>query len=66
MDALRDCFERWSREVNAILTRGYCITVEDAGFSAEDLRRYYAQEPDAREFVRWFATKYELSENRVY
>jgi hypothetical protein len=66
MDPRHDRFERWYHEVEALLTGTYCLTIEDTGPSETDLRRHLANEPDPYTFVRWFAEKYDLSENRVY
>jgi hypothetical protein len=66
MASRRDDFKRWVHAVDSLLMRSYCITIEDAGLSLEDLRRHYSQEPDAREFVRWFARKFDLTGRREW
>ena len=52
--------EAWGDRVNAILREHYAITLEDAGFSEDDIRDYFRREPEPTEFVRWYATKYDL------
>ncbi|HEY0927667.1 hypothetical protein [Brevundimonas sp.] len=50
----------WLVRVNAVMKRDWCIDAEDAGWSDEDILRYwrFAQPPEA--FVEWYAEKYGL------
>jgi hypothetical protein len=50
----------WSDCVNAIMKKDYAITLEDAGLSEDDIRDQFRWEPEPAEFVRWYATKYDL------
>lgn len=53
-------FETWFRRADQALLRTYGIDFDDAGLGEEDLRRHYAAWPDPKEFVEWFALKYDL------
>jgi hypothetical protein len=52
----------WLAEVDRILKKGYCIGYSDAGWSDEDIERYFRYEMAPDEFVRWYAEKYALIE----
>ncbi len=52
----------WLAEVDRLLKLGYCIGHIDAGWSDEDIERYYRYDMTPDEFVRWYADKYALIE----
>jgi hypothetical protein len=56
-------FADWRRKIDELLLKNYMIDFEQAGADEEQLRRYWQADPDpeAEEFVQWFATKYDLT-----
>jgi hypothetical protein len=54
-------FGEWRRSVDQIMLAEYCIHSADAGLSEGQLRQFWADDEDPREFVEWFAEKYDLT-----
>ena len=54
-------FSTWKREVDRRLHAEYAITILDAGMDVSDLRKHWATQVPAAEFVGWFGTKYDLT-----
>ncbi|QDH74370.1 hypothetical protein [Brevundimonas sp. M20] len=54
-----DC-AAWLEQVNAVLKRDWCIDSADAGWSPEDVLRYWRFGEAPEVFVAWFAEKYDL------
>jgi hypothetical protein len=63
--------ESWLAEVNQLMLKQYCITLEDGGCSKEDELRYAQQALEGaengspicetpQEFVDWYGEKYDL------
>ena len=55
-DACRD----WLDRVNAVMKRDWCIDADDAGWSDDDVLRYWRFGETPEEFVAWYAEKYAL------
>ena len=58
-DLPKDCLD-WLRQVNFVMKRDWCIDSDDAGWSPEDVLRYWRREEAPEVFVDWFAAKYGL------
>jgi hypothetical protein len=54
-------FLDWKRRADALLSKQYCITLEDVGADEKELRRFHWNGDAPDEFVAWFANKYELT-----
>ena len=50
----------WLDRVNAVMTRDWCIDADDAGWSDEDVLRYWRFGETPEEFVDWYSEKYDL------
>ena len=50
----------WLAEVDRLMKRDWCIDSADAGWSAEDVLRYWGYGETPAAFVEWFAEKYDL------
>lgn len=50
----------WLAEVDRLMKRDWCIDSADAGWSAEDVLRYWRYGDTPTEFVERFAEKYDL------
>jgi hypothetical protein len=50
----------WVEAVNRLMLRDWCIDLSDAGFSGEELDRYWRDGEEPATFVRWFAEKHDL------
>ncbi|MDQ8029558.1 MAG: hypothetical protein REJ23_12605 [Brevundimonas sp.] len=50
----------WLDRVNMVMTRDWCINAEDAGWSNDDILRYWRFGETPEDFVMWFAEKYDL------
>ena len=53
--------DAWKKLVGELLRREYAITLDDAGLDDDELKRQYNPQQDPADFVRWFATKYDLT-----
>lgn len=53
--------DAWKKLVGELLLREYAITLNDAGLDDDELERHYNSQRDPADFVRWFATKYDLT-----
>ena len=54
-----DC-AAWLEQVNNVLKRDWCIDSVDAGWSPDDVLRYWRDGETPEVFVDWFAAKYGL------
>ena len=50
----------WVQAVDRLLTRDWCIGVEDAGIDDTQLDLHWRDGVSPPEFVTWFAEKYDL------
>lgn len=50
----------WLAEVDRVMKRDWCIDSVDAGWSSEDVVRYWGYGETPADFVEWFAEKYGL------
>jgi len=50
----------WLAEVDRVMKRDWCIDSTDAGWSREDVLRYWGNGETPADFVEWFAEKYGL------
>lgn len=50
----------WLDRVNVLMKRDWCIDAEDAGWSSDDILRYWRCGETPEAFVEWFAEKYDL------
>lgn len=58
-DLPAECTE-WLANVDCVMQRDWCIGSRDAGWSREDVLRYWKYGETAECFVAWFAEKYGL------
>lgn len=54
-----ECVE-WLAAVDRLMKRDWCIETSDAGWSSADVLTYWRDGGSPREFVEWFAAKYDL------
>lgn len=50
----------WLRQVDYLLRRDWSLDVEGAGWSRDDMLRYWKTAAEPQEFVVWYAEKYDL------
>lgn len=50
----------WAQEADRLLMRDWCIDMTDAGLSDDEIRSQWETGWTPREFVDWFADKYDL------
>ena len=50
----------WLADVDRLMKRDWCIDSKDAGWSAEDVVRYWGYGERPADFMEWFAEKYGL------
>jgi len=50
----------WLTKVDRVMSRDWCIDSTDAGWSSEEILRYWRYEESPEAFVGWFAEKYGL------
>ena len=56
-----ETFAIWSDEVDRLMKSEYAITIDDAGIDRTQLYKHWKTWAEAREFVAWFASKYDLT-----
>jgi hypothetical protein len=50
----------WAAQVDHLMRQDWCIGINDAGLSDDELLRYWRSGEEPAEFVAWFAEKYDL------
>lgn len=55
----------WLAEVNRIMKRDWYLDSDGAGWSRENILRYWGYGDPPEEFVDWFAEKYDLIDFRT-
>ena len=53
-------FQDWKEATDALLFSEYCLTLDDAGPSDQDLSAHYQSGDKPDDYVSWFAEKYDL------
>ena len=54
----------WVEEVNRLMLRDWCIDMNDAGLSEEEITRFWIAGDHPPAFVGWFAEKHDLTRYR--
>lgn len=55
----------WLAEVDRVMKRDWYLDSNGAGWSPEDVLRYWSYGDRPEEFVEWFAVKYDLIDFRT-
>jgi len=56
-----ESFVEWVRDVDRMMSADYGITIIDAGIDDARLHQHWAEKQSPKEFVTWFAEKYDLT-----
>jgi hypothetical protein len=59
-------FSKWVECADKLFQQHYAVTMEDIGFSEDDLRRVWKTDETPDEYVKWYAEKYDLTHRSVY
>jgi hypothetical protein len=51
---------KWLAEVDRLMKRDWCLDSNGAGWSRKDVLRYWGYGETPKDFVEWFAEKYDL------
>jgi hypothetical protein len=54
-------FTDWKSDVDRAMLADYGINTVDAGIDDDRLRQHWMEERSPKDFVEWFATKYDLT-----
>ena len=59
-------FATWGHEAESNLKSRFAIDFEDVGLSLDELRNFAEAFRDPRDFVDWFAEKYDLTSRQEF